>query len=56
MQDRQRQLKAFTLIELLTVVAVISMLIMIFSVGTRKVTIIGRGLQQKSVFTRWRWG
>lgn len=50
MQDRQRQLKAFTLIELLTVVAVISMLIMIFSVGTRKVTIIGRGLQQKSVF------
>lgn len=50
MQHRQRQLRAFTLIELLTVVAIISMLIMIFSVGTRKVTIIGKGLQQKSVF------
>jgi len=50
MRKKQYPSSGFTLIELLTVVAIISMLIMIFSVGTRKVTIIGKGLQQKSVF------
>lgn len=51
MQDRQKQTRGgFTLIELLVVVAIISMLIAILSVGTRKVKVISKGLQQKSVF------
>jgi prepilin-type N-terminal cleavage/methylation domain-containing protein len=51
MQDRQKQTRGgFTLIELLVVVAIISMLIALFSVGTKKVKIISKGLQQKSVF------
>lgn len=44
----KRKLKAFTLIELLTVVAIIAMLIAIFGVGMRKVKIIQRNLQQKA--------
>lgn len=51
MQDRRKQTRGgFTLIELLVVVAIISMLIAILSVGTRKVKVISKGLQQKSVF------
>ena len=51
MQDRRKQRPGgFTLIELLTVVAIISLLIAILSVGTRKVKILSKGLQQKSVF------
>ena len=51
MQDRRKKTHGgFTLIELLVVVAIISMLIAILSVGTRKVKVISKGLQQKSVF------
>lgn len=51
MQYRREKLSGgFTLIELLTVVAIIALLISIFSVGVKKVRIISFGLQQKSVF------
>jgi prepilin-type N-terminal cleavage/methylation domain-containing protein len=42
--------KAFTLIELLTVVAIIAMLIAMFGAGLRKVKIIQVNLQQKASF------
>lgn len=51
MQDRPKQMqRGFTLIELLVVVAIIAMLIAILSVGSKKVKVISKGLQQKSVF------
>ena len=51
MQDRRKQAAGgFTLIELLVVVAIIAMLVAIFSVGSKKIRIISFGLQQKSVF------
>lgn len=42
--------KAFTLIELLTVIAIIAMLTAIFGVSARKMKIVQRNLQQKAVF------
>ena len=42
--------KAFTLIELLTVVAIIAMLVAMFGAGMSKVKIIQRNLQQKAAF------
>ena len=50
MNERHNKNKAFTLIELLTVVAIIAMLISIFGIGLRKVKIIQRNLQQKAAF------
>lgn len=42
--------RAFTLIELLTVVAIIAMLIAVLTVGGNKVRLLGKNLQQKAVF------
>jgi len=51
MQDRSTNTRyGFTLIELLTVVAIIAMLTALFGVGTRKIKILQRNLQQKAVF------
>ena len=50
MNERHNKNKAFTLIELLTVVAIIAMLISIFGIGMRKVKIIQKNLQQKAAF------
>ncbi|MCI0499558.1 MAG: prepilin-type N-terminal cleavage/methylation domain-containing protein [Planctomycetales bacterium] len=47
---RIRNNKAFTLIELLTVVAIIAMLIAMFGAGMRKVKIVQVNLQQKASF------
>lgn len=47
---------AFTLIELLVVVGIISMLIAIFTVGSKKVKVASKGIQQKSVFHALRVG
>lgn len=45
---RQLNQKAFTLIELLTVVAIISVLVGLMSVGLRKATVIAKNLRQKA--------
>lgn len=51
MKNRQRQPRSgFTLIELLVVMAIVAMLVAIFSVGAKKVKVISKGLQQKSMF------
>jgi len=50
MKNRQRQSGGFTLIELLVVISIIAMLIAILSVGSKKVKVVSKGLQQKSAF------
>lgn len=47
---KRRKHKAFTLIELLTVVAIIALLIALFGVGLQKVKVLQKNLQQKAMF------
>lgn len=47
---RQIKNRAFTLIELLTVVAIIAALVSILTVAQRKVKVVSKNLQQKAVF------
>jgi len=51
MQDTRRQTQGgFTLIELLVVISIVALLIAILSVGSKKVKVISKNLQQKSAF------
>ena len=49
MQNKYKR-RAFTLIELLTVIAIIAMLTAVLSVAQRKVKIVSKNLRQKAAF------